>query len=215
MPPKTKTPKEREEERKRIIEAALALFSSVGYSGLTMRSVAASCGFSATKIYYYFASKEELYFCLMKEGFLLLQERIKDGYCRGDSAEGRLRNVIREMFAFGLENPHYYRIMLTDQVPRRVNYVGTPLEGVAEDATNTGLSFYDFFWKSLREMGALYGCSVRRVECSFVFSLLHGTINLQNNGALLETGVDYQELCRLTEDEIVQWFYDRRQREQP
>ena len=47
--------------RETIIEAASALFARNGYDGTSMRDIAAESGILAGSLYYYFASKEEMF----------------------------------------------------------------------------------------------------------------------------------------------------------
>ena len=49
-----------DETRRRILEAALALFAERGFESTTMRDVAARAGLATGAAYYYFASKDEL-----------------------------------------------------------------------------------------------------------------------------------------------------------
>jgi AcrR family transcriptional regulator len=46
--------------RKRVLDAAAAVFQNYGYAGATMRVVGARAGLKAGSIYYHFKSKEEL-----------------------------------------------------------------------------------------------------------------------------------------------------------
>lgn len=55
-PPTTKG----EQTRRRIVEAAMELFTEHGYAGTTMRAVADRAGVSLGNAYYYFGSKEHL-----------------------------------------------------------------------------------------------------------------------------------------------------------
>lgn len=54
------------EKEKRILEAALSVFSRMGYSGTTMDAVAAEAGLSKPTLYQYFESKELLFTAMMK-----------------------------------------------------------------------------------------------------------------------------------------------------
>ncbi|GAB5045992.1 TetR/AcrR family transcriptional regulator [Thermodesulfovibrio sp. TK110] len=48
------------ESRKRIVDAAVKLFSQSGFSGTTMRMIAKEAGISVGGLYLYFKNKEEL-----------------------------------------------------------------------------------------------------------------------------------------------------------
>ena len=54
------------ESKKRIINAALKLFSEYGYSKASMRMIANAAGISIGGLYLYFKNKDELYLTLIK-----------------------------------------------------------------------------------------------------------------------------------------------------
>lgn len=54
------------ESKKRIIDAALRLFSDYGYSKASMRMIANAAGISIGGLYLYFKNKDELYLTLIK-----------------------------------------------------------------------------------------------------------------------------------------------------
>src|SRR5437016_1793666 len=56
----TPRPKKSEETRRRVLDAALALFRKRGFDATTMRDVAAACGLSLGAAYYYFRSKDDI-----------------------------------------------------------------------------------------------------------------------------------------------------------
>jgi AcrR family transcriptional regulator len=55
--------------KKRILIAALQVFSEYGYKGASMRMIASSARISIGGVYLYFTNKEELYLTLIKERF--------------------------------------------------------------------------------------------------------------------------------------------------
>ena len=55
------------ESRKRIIKAALDIFSRYGYAGSSMRMIAKSARISTGGLYLYFRNKEDLYMSLAKD----------------------------------------------------------------------------------------------------------------------------------------------------
>jgi len=57
------------ESRKKILDAALIIFSDYGYRGTSMRMIAGRAGISVGGLYLYFASKEELYLTMLKHRF--------------------------------------------------------------------------------------------------------------------------------------------------
>ena len=72
--PKTRDDQRYEEQRKRILEAALEVFSRFGYRGTTNKRIAtAAGGIAPGLIYHYFADKQALFRAALEEAFPLLQ----------------------------------------------------------------------------------------------------------------------------------------------
>jgi len=66
-----------EESRKKIISAALKVFSEYGYRGACMRLIARQAGISVGGVYLYFRNKEELFLTMMKEKMDELSEELE------------------------------------------------------------------------------------------------------------------------------------------
>lgn len=64
------------ESKKRIVEAAIKIFSQHGYNGATIRMIAKEAGISVGGVYLYFKNKEELSLFLIKEKTRELEERL-------------------------------------------------------------------------------------------------------------------------------------------
>jgi AcrR family transcriptional regulator len=90
----------REERRRQILEAAVAVFSRKGYNTANVSDVAAEAGVSQGTIYWYFESKEELMTAAMLtalEDFGRQMYTDLEGYAR---ATEKLRAVGESMVAF-------------------------------------------------------------------------------------------------------------------
>jgi TetR/AcrR family transcriptional regulator len=105
-PPKT-------DSRARIIEAAREAFSTMGFEGASLRSVAKEAGVQHQLATYYFKTKEELWMEVMDElavGFFdQLGKRIRG--LEGVDAATKLRLVVREFVKYSAENPQLHRLM--------------------------------------------------------------------------------------------------------
>ena len=55
----------RQAKEKRILDAALIVFSDLGYTGATMDAIAFEAGLSKPTVYQYFESKERLFTAMM------------------------------------------------------------------------------------------------------------------------------------------------------
>ena len=101
------------DSRARIIEAAREAFSTMGFEGASLRSVAKDAGVQHQLATYYFKTKEELWMTVMDElatGFLdQLGNRIRG--LEGVDAATKLRLVVREFVKYSAENPQLHRLM--------------------------------------------------------------------------------------------------------
>jgi TetR/AcrR family transcriptional regulator len=99
--------------RARIIEAAREAFSTMGFEGASLRSVAKDAGVQHQLATYYFKTKEELWMAVMDElaiGFFArLGERIRG--LDGVDAPTKLRLVVREFVKYSAEYPQLHRLM--------------------------------------------------------------------------------------------------------
>jgi len=102
---------EKEDLRRRILDAAGALFVEHGYEGLSMRQVAERIGYSATTIYRYYEDKDDLLFAIVREGFLRFGKALAKAAESSDDPRERLAALGRAYIDFGLKNPVYYRLM--------------------------------------------------------------------------------------------------------
>lgn len=63
--------------KKRILDAALKVFSEYGYKGASMRMIASTARISIGGVYLYYKNKEELYLTLIKERLDDLSDKVK------------------------------------------------------------------------------------------------------------------------------------------
>ena len=101
------------DSRARIIAAAREAFSTMGFEGASLRSVAKEAGVQHQLATYYFKTKEELWMAVMDElaiGFFeRLGKRIRG--LDGVDAATKLRLVVREFVKYSAENPQLHRLM--------------------------------------------------------------------------------------------------------
>lgn len=199
MPPKHKTAVQIEQERTNILDVALHIIAERGYSNLTMRLLATKCNMSATKIYYYFINKEAVYFNVVERGFQIILDDVSLAYCKGKDEKERFSNVCQAIFDFGFKNPFYYEIMFSERTPRRMDFTEGPLLEIAEREKKVGLSFYEFWKKSILEFAVVSKKDFGDYKVICMLSLVHGAINFYHSKNLQEIGIDYEILC----DEII------------
>src|SRR5258708_5148200 len=102
--------REREEVRRKILDAAHELFASEGYDRVTMRRVAETIEYSTTTIYNHFEDKDDLVSALCEEDFSKLLALFEEQTPPADPVEW-IRQLGRAYATFGLQNPNHYRFM--------------------------------------------------------------------------------------------------------
>jgi AcrR family transcriptional regulator len=102
--------REREDVRRKILDAAHDLFEKQGYENVTMRAVADAIEYSPTTIYLHFENKDALVEALCFADF----ERLFSEMNREPLPEHpleRMRALGHAYAAFGIANPNHYRFM--------------------------------------------------------------------------------------------------------
>jgi AcrR family transcriptional regulator len=110
--PSSKREQLREERRKQILEAALAVFGQRGFHAANVSDVAAQAGVSQGTIYWYFESKEEL----ISAAILSFLEELAEGSLAaietGETASDKLRALAASMEQIGDSASHLFTMFL-------------------------------------------------------------------------------------------------------
>jgi len=105
---------ERELRRKRILEGALEVFHKNGLEGATMDEIAHEAGFGKATLYYYFASKEEVFCAIMEKGWKPLWEEIEDIiHLEDSSAHDVFLDALSMIVKIILKDKNLYRFLFT------------------------------------------------------------------------------------------------------
>jgi AcrR family transcriptional regulator len=110
--------REREEVRRKILEAARELFTTEGYERVTMRRIAEAIEYSPTTIYNHFEDKSALVDALCEEDFSRLLRSMGEAELPADPL-ARIQQLGRAYARFGLENPNHYRYMFMTPFERK------------------------------------------------------------------------------------------------
>lgn len=112
----TKRAQQYQETRRRIVDAAAAAFSELGFHGASTREIAARAGTNQGLITYHFRSKDELWkaaaeriFSLLRSGLRLDPEQPTSG-----DARQRARDTIRQYVRFVAAHPELFRLMVEE-----------------------------------------------------------------------------------------------------
>ncbi len=102
--------REREEVRRKILDAARDLFVKEGYDRVTMRRIADAIEYSATTIYNHFEDKDDLVHALCEEDFGRLLGHLQKVAPPADPVDA-IRQLGLAYARFGLDHPNHYRFM--------------------------------------------------------------------------------------------------------
>ena len=124
--------KEVDKIKENILNQALDVIITDGFTALTMRRLAKEVGMTAPNIYNYFSNKDELFITLTIKGFENLLGKLDVEIQRASTPIKRAQGMLKTYLRFGLENSNYYEIMFTSRTPKYLDYVGTAHESLAK-----------------------------------------------------------------------------------
>lgn len=130
----------RQAKERRILDAALSVFSSEGYSGASMDAIAARAEVSKPTLYQYFGGKEQLFSAIMQTG----RDRILDPF-DNPSAEGMVRDLHRFAWAYAdtVMNPDFLSLArLTIAEAQRFPDIGRTYQSSGPDRLLSGIMAY-------------------------------------------------------------------------
>ena len=109
---------ERKEEqrnlRKRsILDGALKVFKIHGIEKTTMDEIATESGFGKATLYYYFASKDEVFIAIMEDGWKQLWEGIESRIVEELNPRKKFMGIIKEMANIVKSNRILYGFLFT------------------------------------------------------------------------------------------------------
>lgn len=178
-----------------ILAAALRLVEEKGAAALTMREVAGALGYSATAIYQYFESKEDLLLGLKLQAGDLLATEMEIAR-QEPTLEAQLPAMGRRYIQFGLENPAYYRLIFQDSVP---GLVFTPEQF---DRMRRGWSIMRETLNAWVQQQHFRGVDVDQ-EAHVLWVIVHGITSLALAGRLPSN--DHQAIFALFDQAAGRW----------
>lgn len=100
--------------KEKILFQALDLFSKYGYSDVTMKNVADKIGIKAPSIYKHFKSKEEIFYTILENAIVRLDERIQnvDDYkiIKNGKISLNLEKLAIDIFEYLLQDEYVSRV---------------------------------------------------------------------------------------------------------
>jgi AcrR family transcriptional regulator len=207
MPRISRTPQQVDAFRQEILDAALHLIIKNGFSELSMRKIASRLGVTATTIYNYYASRDELYFFIRIRGFELLFESIAKTYNAKNDPYEKLCAVVGEYVRFGIRNPDYYEVMFISRgVPKFLDCIGTPLEKVAGREKEKSIQTFLFIAQGIAEYLKISDTKARYLTIR-LWTELNGIVSLLNSRLLREVEKHTEPLIKRLIAEICERYH--------
>jgi len=111
--------RDREEVRRKILDAAQEMFVAEGYRNVSIRKIAEKVEYSPAALYSYFPSKDDLFFALAEEGFRKLFDFTNDPVLMAGDPLTAIREGFLRYYRFSREHPEYFELMFVDRsVPK-------------------------------------------------------------------------------------------------
>jgi AcrR family transcriptional regulator len=108
--------REKEEMRRRIVDAAQHLYVQNGFDKLSIRAIADAIEYSPATIYLYFKDKNEVVYAIHQQAFLQLMNDFKPILSLTDPFE-KLMAMGRQYIQFAIENPELFDVMFIITAP--------------------------------------------------------------------------------------------------
>ncbi|MEX0691912.1 MAG: TetR/AcrR family transcriptional regulator [Gemmatimonadales bacterium] len=106
------------EQESQILEAARDLILEGGIEAISMRAVADRVGVSATALYHYFASKQDLVDRVSRRAFEAFDEAVrKAAEQQPEGSIDRIRAIGEAYIRFAFENEAYFRVIFGAEAP--------------------------------------------------------------------------------------------------
>lgn len=166
--------REKEDLKKRILEAAKVLFLEKGFEATSMRNIAERVEFSPTTLYLYYKDKNDIVYALHQEGFKLLAQQFRI-VANVEHPYERLKTMGRIYLQFAEENPDFYELMFVRQGP--ILHVQKHNRDDWEEGSRT----YNVLYETIIECqkGGYFKDLLPHNVSLIIWSTLHGMCTLQ------------------------------------
>jgi len=119
------------EVRARILDIAKRIITDEGAEALSIRRITKEMGYSAGIVYHYFESKEQILFCILREGY----DEILSSIRHPDESlplEEAIRVSLANYVECVLKKPFSYKALMLDASPQVLEFTSVLGEGCCE-----------------------------------------------------------------------------------
>jgi AcrR family transcriptional regulator len=165
--------REKENLRKRILDAAREIVIAEGFSALTIRRVADAVEYAPGTLYLYFQNRDAIAVALCGEVFQTMYDALAPAAKIKDPAK-RLRALIRKYIAFALDQPEMYRLALMSD-PKFSDVLLR--DGPIEDADGPGQKTFALMVQAIAELRKSEAGAFALAE--MVWVTVHGLVSIK------------------------------------
>jgi AcrR family transcriptional regulator len=112
-----------ERTRADIVDAAYTLFIANGFNGTSIRQIAQKADIALSGLYFYFASKEDIFGAVFLERHPFLEILPMLEAAQGDDIEAILRNVAQRMIDLLTERPDFLNLMFIEMIELKGSHI--------------------------------------------------------------------------------------------
>lgn len=209
MPKLPMTKEEIENTRGRILDMALNIIIEEGFNNLSVRKIASRLGITATTIYNYYTSKDEINLMIRIRGFEKLYDLLTKRSVALKEIEDKYKAMIRAYVEFGLTYPSYYDIMFNLHTPKYLDYVGTEIEPLAYQEKQNALKCISLFIEPVKAYIPARGKKKDKFVLYQVVKFwadLHGLVTLTNSRLFHEVLDDVDSFVKERSSEMIENF---------
>ncbi|MDA1122578.1 MAG: TetR/AcrR family transcriptional regulator, partial [Bacteroidetes bacterium] len=100
-------------KEKLILDAAIALFTTQGFTATRMEDVSKKAGISKGLTYFYYKNKEDLFMALTKKAFEQLKDEFRESLrSKGKNGLEMLTDLVQRIWKFAKDHSVYYQSIL-------------------------------------------------------------------------------------------------------
>ena len=115
---------QKEDTRRKILESAAEVFSSKGFHGSVVDDIVRASGTSKGAVYFYFESKEQIFFSLVEEYAITLAQQMHLTVHRGRGLVAQVEAAVAALIRSFHSHPALARIVLLDWPNAGVEFQG-------------------------------------------------------------------------------------------
>jgi AcrR family transcriptional regulator len=189
---------EREQRRKRILDAGKSVFLQKGYLGASIRAIALEAELSPGLIYFYFSGKDEIYGRICQEAFGIAIGLLEKASAARGNFRNRLDRLARAYVRFYREYPEYFDILSFKDMGFKK--VGLPegLRRLLEEMSAKTLSFLQAAVDDAMQAGEIPAHAADSRTLTFaLWGAIEGALFIHKRGYLDPVGVGLEDLLTL------------------